>query len=129
MQIIVNDDIFFFYFKANAENWNKAVPDTLNDDFGYGGFTPYGVLGIFQGAAMSTIIFIGFDILLLSNKMVKKSLSYGGAISYGIVFIAIFCCATILTLMIPYYLQVIYFPYKVFFFPFWIFFFRFVNIL
>lgn len=116
-----------FYISVQPVNWSIPSIDfdpITNTPFKPGGFLPFGVNGIFKGAAICTFIFIGFDVLLMANNSVSKTITYVGAVSFGIAFVALICCSVILTLMSPfnqlvsthnYYIpkfQIIYFYFR-----------------
>lgn len=75
-------------FKADTYNWHLSQADVKNEsickdqseDWGTGGFAPFGFSGIIHGAATCFFGFIGFDVIATTGKfflyifMKRKSL-------------------------------------------------------
>ncbi|XP_046966368.1 cationic amino acid transporter 2-like [Vanessa cardui] len=96
-------------FKADVNNWSlPPEPAQENEDRGEGGFFPYGVWGMLKGAAVCFYGFVGFDSISSTGEEVRDPrraipLSIMG--TQVIVFVAYAAVATIVTMMMPYYLQ------------------------
>lgn len=95
-------------FKANPSNWTipaEQVPDPI---YGNGGFAPYGITGILKGAAICFYGFIGFDCIATAGEEAKdprRSMPIAIIVSLFVIFMAYFGISTVLTMMLPYYMQ------------------------
>ncbi|XP_049872987.1 cationic amino acid transporter 2 isoform X2 [Pectinophora gossypiella] len=98
-------------FKADTKNWRipaEAVPHSEKKNFGTGGFAPYGVAGIIKGAAVCFYGFIGFDCVATAGEEARrpqKSIPFAVVASLLVVFLAYCGVSSVLTLMLPYYMQ------------------------
>ncbi|XP_059622444.1 cationic amino acid transporter 2 [Phlebotomus argentipes] len=98
-------------FRADPANWRiptEDVPTDRDQDFGVGGFAPYGFAGIIKGAAICFYGFIGFDCIATASEEARnprRSIPLSIIISLSVIFVAYFCISTILTMMLPYYDQ------------------------
>jgi len=95
-------------FQANGDNWNISKEELPSGEWGEGGFFPYGVTGMISGAATCFYGFVGFDCVATTGeeaKNPKKAIPIAIVASLTIIFLAYFGVSTVLTLMVPYYLQ------------------------
>lgn len=94
-------------FKADTANW-QIPASSVPEGYGDGGFAPYGITGIIKGAAICFYGFIGFDVIATAGEEAKnprRSLPIAIIVSLGVIFFAYFAISSVLTMMLPYYLQ------------------------
>ncbi|CAI9161056.1 unnamed protein product [Rangifer tarandus platyrhynchus] len=109
------------FIKGDLHNWQLMGQDyTLNMSesrgtsrlgglglLGSGGFVPFGVEGILQGAATCFYAFLGFDSIATRGGEAtnpQRSIPFSIMITIFICFVAYFGVSAALTLMVPYYL-------------------------
>ncbi|KAF9424182.1 hypothetical protein HW555_000575, partial [Spodoptera exigua] len=86
----------------------EEVPKSEHKDFGTGGFAPYGLAGIIKGAAVCFYGFIGFDCVATAGEEARrpqKTIPFAVVASLLVVFLAYCGVSSVLTLMVPYYMQ------------------------
>lgn len=99
--------IVFGAFKADISNW-KIPKAKVPEWAGEGGFLPYGIFGTIKGAATCFYGYVGFDCIATTGEEVKnpqRAIPLAIIISLTIIFLAYFGVASVLTLLLPYYLQ------------------------
>ncbi|XP_022106103.1 cationic amino acid transporter 2-like isoform X2 [Acanthaster planci] len=90
----------------------KAQPDNQTsppqcENYGSGGFMPYGFSGVMVGAAMGFYGFIGFDVISTAAEEAhnpQKSIPLSTMATVFFVFLSFFGVSIVLTMICPYYL-------------------------
>ncbi|XP_038210022.1 high affinity cationic amino acid transporter 1-like [Zerene cesonia] len=93
--------------KADVSNWSIPASQ-VGEGFGTGGFAPYGVRGVLRGAAVCFYGFVGFDTISSTGEEVKdprRSIPTSILAVLVVVFLAYASVATVVTMMVPYYMQ------------------------
>ncbi|XP_050675731.1 cationic amino acid transporter 3-like [Leptidea sinapis] len=93
--------------KANPTNWDIPASQ-VPENYGSGGFFPYGVWGTLKGAAVCFYGFVGFDTISSTGEEVRdprRAIPISILAVLAIAFLSYASVSTVITMMVPYYLQ------------------------
>ncbi|XP_013183270.1 cationic amino acid transporter 2 [Amyelois transitella] len=93
--------------KADSGNWYIASAD-VPENYGSGGFFPYGVWGTLRGAAVCFYGFVGFDTIAAAGEETRNprdNVPISILLTLVIAFFTYSSVAIVVTMMTPYYLQ------------------------